>query len=100
MMKNIPARTRLAPKANSGAGISWKTAMPSIVAPMDSSRAMVAVSKDFRFEREEKYRVCDIAVGIKPKPISGRMISIVVGIAKVFPVVGMMRMPASRAAKK
>jgi len=61
--------------------------MPSAVAPRGSSKAIVAVSKDFRFDKEEKYRVCAIAVGIIPKPIKGNKISVPIGIAKVLPVV-------------
>lgn len=59
-----------APKANNGAGTSKNTATPKIVAPTGSSRAMAAVSKDLRFDNEEKYSVWAIAVGIKPNPSS------------------------------
>jgi hypothetical protein len=50
----IPSRIRKAPRINSCPGISLKIITPRIVAPMGSSKAIVAVSKDFRFEREEK----------------------------------------------
>jgi len=50
--------------------------MPKTVAPMGSIKAIVAVSKDFRFDKEEKYSVWAIAVGNMPKPTSGRAIAI------------------------
>jgi hypothetical protein len=56
-MKTIPSKTKAAPKAKIGAGTSANTAMPRIVAPMGSNRARVAVSNDFRFDKEEKYNV-------------------------------------------
>ncbi len=49
----IPLKTRKAPRTKSVVGISLNNAMPSKVAPMGSRRAKVAVSKDFRFERDE-----------------------------------------------
>ena len=75
--KRIPIKVNAAPNPNRGAGISWNRAMPRTVAPMGSIRAIVAVSKDFRFDKEEKYKVCAIAVGSIPKPKSGRMNSVV-----------------------
>jgi hypothetical protein len=83
-MNNTPNRTSAAPRMNRYAGISWKKMMPKIVAPTGSSRAMVAVSKDFKFDKEEKYRVCAIAVDNIPKPKSERMIAAVYGTAKVW----------------
>ena len=49
----MPLKTRKAPRTKSAAGISPNKAMPNRVAPMGSRRAKVAVSKDFRFERDE-----------------------------------------------
>lgn len=45
---------KAAPKRNSGAGTSWNRITPDTVAPTGSSKAIVAVSKDFRFDKEEK----------------------------------------------
>ena len=50
--------------------------MPKNVAPIGSSKAIVAVSKDFRFDKEEKYSVWAIAVVNMPKPTSGMAIAI------------------------
>jgi hypothetical protein len=74
--------------------------MPKIVAPTGSSRAMVAVSKDFKFDKEEKYRVCAIAVGNIPKPNSGRMIAVPVGIVNVLHVVAKPKAPTKMAVNK
>lgn len=52
--KTTPKRISVAPTAKSGAGISWKRLMPRRVAPTGSRSAIVAVSKDFRFESDEK----------------------------------------------
>jgi len=52
--KTIPTKTKTAPKTKIVAGTSAKISMPRKVAPTGSSRAMVAVSNDFRCEREEK----------------------------------------------
>ena len=49
----IPLKTRKAPKTKSVVGISPNNAIPNKVAPIGSRRAKVAVSKDFRFERDE-----------------------------------------------
>lgn len=68
----MPVRTRAAPKIDIGAGNFANIKMPSNVAPTGSSKAMVAVSNDLRFEREEKYKECAMAVGKIPKPISAK----------------------------
>lgn len=67
--------------------------MPKTVAPMGSSKAIVAVSKDFRFDKEEKYSVWAIAVGNMPKPTSGRTIAVSVGNVKILFVAGMLKTP-------
>ena len=56
-IKSIPSKIKAAPKTNIGAGISKSMVMPKTVAPIGSSKAIVAVSKDFRFYNEEKYSV-------------------------------------------
>jgi len=58
--------------------------MPKVVAPIGSSNAIVAVSKDFRFDKEEKAKVRATAVGKTPSPINGRRLSKVVGNSKVL----------------
>ncbi|MEM3788243.1 MAG: hypothetical protein QXN95_00035 [Candidatus Bathyarchaeia archaeon] len=65
-------------------GNSPNSTMPKTVAPKGSSKAIVAVSKDFRFDREENAKVRATAVGKTPNPISGRRLSIVVGNPKVL----------------
>lgn len=67
--------------------------MPKNVAPTGSSKAIVAVSKDFRFDKEEKYSVWAIAVGNMPKPTSGRIIAVSVGNVKILFVAGMLNTP-------
>lgn len=62
--------------------------MPKIVAPIGSSNAMVAVSKDFRFDKEEKYNVCANAVGIMPKPTKGSKVSMLAGNCRALLVAG------------
>lgn len=96
-MKSIPLRTKTAPKAKTRAGISWKTAIPKIVAPIGSSNAIVAVSNDLKLDREEKYSVWAIAVGSSPKPISGRIVAGRNGNREtVFPV-GILRIATTAA---
>jgi hypothetical protein len=50
----MPTSVKAAPAMKIGAGISWKIAMPKIVAPTGSSNAIVAVSNDLKLDREEK----------------------------------------------
>lgn len=71
IVKDMPVNTKTAPRAKIGAGISRKATIPRIVAPTGSRRAIVAVSNDFRLDNEEKYSVCAIAVGRRPRPIKG-----------------------------
>ena len=83
----MPIKTKTAPKAKTGAGTSWKTATPRTVAPTGSRRAIVAVSNGLRPRKDEKYKVCAMAVGRRPSPIRGK---ILVGIGckseAAFPV--------------
>ena len=96
-MKKIPSKIKVAPKTNSGAGTSWNMIMPKTVAPTGSRKAIVAVSKDFRFDKEEKYSVWAAAVGSKPKPTSGRIISASFGNAKILFAAGMLKTPTMTA---
>ena len=85
-MKRMPAQTTIAPNTNTGAGISWNRNTPNNVAPTGSSKAIVAVSNDLRFDREEKYNVCATAVGSKPSPSNGSTASSLLGKVKTtFP---------------
>lgn len=98
-MKKMPAETTIAPSTNTGAGTSWNRNAPNSVAPTGSSKAMVAVSKDLRFDRDEKYNVCAIAVGSKPSPNIESIVPSCVGKVKtVFPPTRL-RAPATTAAK-
>lgn len=45
---------KVEPRKKIAPGISPNKIMPNMVAPMGSSNAKVAVSKDFNFERDEK----------------------------------------------
>lgn len=100
MTKTIPTRTNAAPKAKSGAGISWNTLIPKIVAPMGSSNANVAVSNDFKFDNEEKYSVWAIAVGSIPKPNMASMASELAGRTGIPLVTGTLRIPTTIAVNR
>lgn len=75
-MKRMPIETMIAPNRNIGAGTSRNRRMPNVVAPTGSSNARVAVSNDFKCDREEKYRVCATAVGSSPSPSSASTVSV------------------------
>lgn len=60
---------------------------------------MVAVSKDFKLESEEKYKVWAAAVGRTPKPIRGRSVSRLPAASKVAPAKTAV-VPTVRAAAK
>lgn len=75
----------IAPNRTIGAGTSRNRRTPSVVAPTGSSNASVAVSNDFRCDREEKYRVCATAVGSSPNPISPSTVSVWPDAVKTAP---------------
>jgi hypothetical protein len=61
---------------------------------------MVAVSKDLRFDKEEKYNVWAVAVGSIPNPTSGRILSILIGNVRVLLVADNPKTPMIIAVKR